>query len=177
MKYIIALCLLASCTAPDTYTLGGGYGEGSIDHDNNTRGDYDTDQWIGLFTIGWTGSVARHQESLDQRERHHREVMAALDKQSLVTIATGTRSDDGGNTTTVVIPQGQVGPDVIVEVEGDIITEILTPPETLDGAIIFLLYAAGLLVLAWASTLVYRAGFLDVVLPGRFSKRKRSKHG
>ena len=71
MKHLlIAALLLASCAMPDTYGITGGYGQGNIDHDNNTSADYDTDQWIGLLTVGWSpGDTRRHQESLAATRR------------------------------------------------------------------------------------------------------------
>lgn len=129
-------CLLLCCTScalPDTYGVTGGYGQGTIDG----RSDYDTDQWIGMLTVGWSpGDASRHREQLEATRRL--EIATVTGQVQPIVVETGDNAQRDGSTIESMLP---------------------SIPQTEEESWNLLRWAGAILILAVAAGVLHLAGF------------------
>ena len=142
MKYIsLLIVFLFGCTAlePDYVEFGGGVSQGDIAHARN--GSYDTgSEWVGL-TLGWNlGTQAQAMRNLADLD---------VSKSGELTLR-----DSGAESSIIINNKKESTP---IE-DTDTIPEQLAPTKTKEESYAFLLWAAGILVLAGAAVLLGKSG-------------------
>lgn len=140
MKYIASfLFILVGCASlePDYVEFGGGVSQGDIAHARN--GSYDTgSEWVGL-TLGWNlGTQAQAMRNLADLD---------VSKSGELTLR-----DSGNESSNIVINNKKEDSD------DDTIPDQLAPTKTKEESYAFLMWAAGILVLAGAAALLGKAG-------------------
>jgi hypothetical protein len=140
MKYIASfLFILVGCASlePDYVEFGGGVSQGDITHARN--GSYDTgSEWVGL-TLGWNlGTQAQAMRNLADLD---------VSKSGELTLR-----DNGNESSNIVINNKKEDSD------DDTIPDQLAPTKTKEESYAFLMWAAGILVLAGAAVLLGKAG-------------------
>lgn len=131
---LLALALnCAACALPDTYGITGGYGQGSLDPDSNDRTSYDSDQWIGLLTVGWSPGDRRRQD----------DTLKAIRRLEIATVT--------GQVQPLPVAQESEHKDLIDHVIPDI-------PQTEEESWNLLRWAGAILVLAVAALVLHFAG-------------------
>jgi hypothetical protein len=139
LKYLFCLLLLTGCASlePDYFELGGGLGRGDI---NNARnGYYETySESIG-FTFGWNlGTQAEAMRNLADLD---------VSKSGELTL----RDNAAKESNIVINNKKEAGSD-------NDIPDQLAPTKTKEESYAFLLWAAGIMVLAGAAALLGKAG-------------------
>ena len=142
MKYIsLIIVFLFGCTAlePDYVELGGGVEQGGITHGRN--GSYDTGaEWVGV-TLGWNlGVQSKAMRNLADLDVSRAGELSFRDSRAESSIIINNKKESTPTEDTDTIP------------------EQLAPTKTKEESYAFLLWAAGILVLAGAAVLLGKSG-------------------
>ncbi len=144
MKYLLFfLLVLVACSGlePDYFELGGGVKQGDINHPRN--GNYGTQSESVGFVFGWNlGQQAKAMSNL-----------ANLDVSRAGELSF---RDTGAQESSIIINNKK--DDQMVSEEGETIPDQLAPTKTKEESYAFLLWAAGILVLAGAATILGKSG-------------------
>ena len=137
---ILLLLIVVSCASlePDYVEFGGGMSQGGINHARN--GSYDTgSEWVGL-TLGWNlGTQAQAMRNLADLD---------VSKSGELTLR-----DSGNEGSNIVINNKKED-----SVDDNAIPDQLAPTKTKEESYAFLMWAAGIMILAGAAALLGKAG-------------------
>ena len=152
MKYLASfLFVLVGCASlePDYVEFGGGVSQGDITHARN--GSYDTgSEWVGL-TLGWNlGTQAQAMRNLADLD---------VSKSGELTLR------DSGKDSSIVINNKKED-----SVDDNTIPDQLAPTKTKEESYAFLMWAAGILILAGATAMLGKSGIRLPFFPQKPTK-------